>query len=194
MISVLRILILTLVFLSSISAQNPHVLFKTEFGDFTVEIFSDKAPITTANFLRYIDEKRFNEAEFFRTVSMDNQPNNKVKIEVIQGDFIIDSSKILPPIPHETTDQTGIHHEDGTISMARDKPGSATTSFFFCINNQKELDYGGKRNPDLQGFSAFGKVVKGADILKKIHIQPNYGQELTPKVKIYSITRLDIEN
>jgi len=84
----------------------------------------------------------------------------------------------LEPIIHETTDITGIKHLDGTLSMARDKPGSASSEFFICINNQPELDFGGKRNPDGQGFAAFGKVVKGIDIVRKIQKLDNTGQML----------------
>jgi len=119
---------------------------------------------------------------------MKNQPGKKVKIQVIQGGLFRDNHPdMLPPIKLETTKQTGLHHLNGTLSMARDKPNSATSEFFICIGNQPSLDYGGKRNPDGQGFAAFGRVIKGMDVVKKIQQQPSKQQMLTPQVKIDTI-------
>lgn len=171
------------------AAQNPKVLMKTELGDITVEIFADKAPITAANFLKYIDNKLFDGATFFRTVTMDNQPKNEIKIEVIQGGQLT-NDKEFPAIPLERTSVTGIKHMNGAISMAREGPDSATSSFFICVGNQPELDFGGRRNKDSQGFAAFGKVVAGMDVVKKIHQSPKEGQSLKPPIKILSITRI----
>ena len=97
---------------------------------------------------------------------------------------------MLPPIEHETTIKTGILHKNGVISMARLKPGSASSEFFVCVGDQPELDFGGKRNPDGQGFSAFGKVVNGMDVVTKIHQQPADGQMLDPQIKILDIVRV----
>lgn len=144
------------------------VQIETSKGNITVELYADKAPITVANFLRYVDEKRYDGGKFYRVVRMDNQTASPIKIEVIQGGLQNDSTKILPPIPQETTNKTGILHADGAISMARGKPESGASEFFICINAQPELDFGGKRNPDGQGFAAFGKVVKGMDVVRKI--------------------------
>ena len=172
-------------------ASNPNVLIKTELGDITVEIFEKKASITASNFLKYVDEGRFKGACFYRVVRMDNQPSNKIKIEVIQGGLrFARREKILPPIEHETTQKTSILHLDGTISMARSKPGSAASEFFICIGDQPELDFSGKRNPDGQGFAAFGKVVAGMDVVKKIHRLPADGQMLISRVEIHDIARL----
>lgn len=171
-------------------ASNPKVAIKTELGDITVEIFEKKAPVTASNFLKYVDEGRFKGACFYRVVRMDNQPRNKIKIEVIQGGLIYTRrEQILPPIEHETTQKTGIFHLDGTISMARNQPGSAASEFFICIGEQPELDFGGKRNPDGQGFAAFGKVVAGMDVVKKIHQLPTEGQMLTSRVTIQDVVR-----
>lgn len=137
-------------------------------GDITVELYADKAPITVANFLRYVDEKRYDGASFYRVVRMDNQQTSTVKIEVIQGGLRTDSLKMLPPIKQETTNKTGLKHVDGAISMARGTPDSGSSEFFICINDQPDLDYGGKRNPDGQGFAAFGKVTKGMKVVRKI--------------------------
>ncbi|MDF7819716.1 peptidylprolyl isomerase [Runella sp. MFBS21] len=144
------------------------VKISTTKGNIIVELYADKAPLTVANFLRYVDEKRYDGAKFYRVVRMDNQATSPVKIEVIQGGLQNDSTKMLPPIPQETTNKTGILHVDGAISMARGTPESGASEFFICINPQPDLDFGGKRNPDGQGFAAFGKVVKGMEVVKKI--------------------------
>ncbi len=144
------------------------VKISTTKGNIVLELYAEKAPLTVANFLRYVDEKRYDGAKFYRVVRMDNQATSPVKIEVIQGGLQNDSTKMLPPIPQETTNKTGILHVDGAISMARGKPESGASEFFICINAQPELDFGGKRNPDGQGFAAFGKVIKGMEIVKKI--------------------------
>lgn len=171
--------------------ENPHVLIKTELGDITIEIFEKEAPVTAANFLKYVDESLFKETTFYRIVTMENQPNNDIKIEVIQGGLgFTEGRKTFPPIEHETTDKTGIRHRDGVISMARLQPGTASSEFFICIGDQPELDFGGRRNPDGQGFAAFGKVVKGMEVAKKIHRQPADGQMLNPQIKILDIVRI----
>lgn len=173
-----------------IEASNPEVLIKTELGDITVEIFEKKAPVTASNFLKYVDESRFKGACFYRVVRMDNQPRDKIKIEVIQGGLIYTHrEKILPPIEHETTQKTGVLHLDGSISMARNQPGSAASEFFICVGDQPELDFDGKRNPDGQGFAAFGKVVAGMDVVKKIHQLPADGQMLISRVAIQDVVR-----
>ncbi|MGB3862646.1 MAG: peptidylprolyl isomerase [Candidatus Aminicenantaceae bacterium] len=170
----------------------PRVLIKTELGDITVDIFEKDVPITAANFLKYVDNKLFDGATFYRVVTMDNQPNNNVKIEVIQGGLGFgESEERFAPIEHETTVRTGIRHKDGVISMARNEPGSASSEIFICINDQPELDFGGRRNPDGQGFAAFGKVIEGMEVVRKIQQQPAEGQMLNPKINIYSITRIE---
>lgn len=170
---------------------NPRVLITTDLGDIKVEIFSQQAPITAANFMKYVDGGLFRGASFYRVVRMDNQPNNAVKIEVIQGGLRNSGEKqIFPPIEHETTAKTGILHKDGVISMARTDPGSASSEFFICIGDQAELDFGGRRNPDGQGFAAFGKVIEGMDVVRKIQQQPDEGQMLGKPVTIRNIERL----
>ncbi|MBE0652121.1 MAG: peptidylprolyl isomerase [Bacteroidales bacterium] len=169
-------------------AKNPIVIMKTSLGDITLELYPKNAPTTVANFERYIRENRFTGASFYRTVTLQNQPHNKVKIQVIQGGLFNDHDpKMLPPIPLETTEETGLHHLNGTISMARDDPNSATSEFFICIGDQPSLDFGGKRNPDGQGFAAFGRVIRGMDVVKKIQMQPAVGQQLQPHIKITKI-------
>ena len=171
--------------------ENPKVLIQTELGDITVEVYIKKAPVTAKNFMTYVDQSLFDGTTFYRIVTMDNQPDNNIKIEVIQGGLDADEGgKRLAPIPHETTDRTGILHKDGVISMGRWEPGTASSEFFICVGDQPELDFGGKRNPDGQGFSAFGKVIKGMDVVRKIHAQPALGQILEPKIKIHKVKRI----
>jgi peptidyl-prolyl cis-trans isomerase A (cyclophilin A) len=169
--------------------KNITCLIKTELGNITVELYPANAPITVANFLKYVDAHLYDSSSFFRSVTLQNQPKDSIKIEVIQGGDI-DSLKDFAPIPLETTKQTGLLHTNGTISMARGKPATATSSFFICINNQPSLDYGGMRNKDGQGFAAFGKVIKGMNVVKKIQqLYPGQGQYFKPKLLIISITR-----
>ena len=169
-------------------AENPRVTIKTELGDIMVEIYEKDVPTTAANFLKYVDEGRYKNGCFYRVVTMDNQPNNDIKIEVIQGGLSSETrGNMLPPIEHETTDNTGILHKNGVISMARSKPGTASSEFFICVGYQPELDFGGKRNPDGQGFAAFGKVITGMTVVNKIHQQPAEGQMLDPQIKIFDI-------
>ena len=182
--------LLALTFSAAAAAENPVVLIKTEKGDITVEVDLARAPVTAANFLRYVDGKLYHGSVFHRTVTLANQPKDAVRIAVIQGGQLAEEIE-FPPIAHETTATTGHKHLDGTISMARGMPGSATSSFFFCINAQPELDFGGKRNPDGQGFAAFGRVIGGMDVVKAIHVLPTEGQTLKPPIKIISVLRIE---
>ena len=169
----------------------PQVKMKTELGDIIIEIDTINAPVTAANFLKYVDDKIFNSAFFYRVVRMDNQPNNEVKIEVIQGGLGFDESPLsLSPIEHETTDKTGILHKDGVISMARMEPGTGSSEIFICVGDQPELDFGGKRNPDGQGFAAFGKVVEGMDVVREIQSRPDKDQMLVTPVNIIEVVRI----
>ena len=175
---------------SSWCAQNPQVLLKTDLGEILIELYPEKAPITAANFLRYVDEERFEGAMFYRVVTLNNQPNDKIKIEVIQGGLGYTRTAVrLDPIPHEITRDTGILHQNGTISMARSEPGSASSEFFICINDQPELDFGGKRNPDGKGFAAFGRVIDGMEVVRRIQNLPSERQMLTSPLVIHSIQR-----
>ena len=173
--------------------SNPVVIIETELGSIEVELYPAEAPVTAANFLAYIDSGMYEGGRFHRTVTMDNQPNDDVKIEVIQGGRAPGSGSGFPPIKLERTNLTGILHKDGVISMARGGPDSAASDFFICVGDQPSLDYGGARNPDGQGFAAFGKVISGMDVVRKIHIQPTGsergGQSLDPPIKIINIIR-----
>jgi peptidyl-prolyl cis-trans isomerase A (cyclophilin A) len=169
-----------------------RVRIETEKGDIDVELDAAKAPATVANFLRYVDGKFYDGGRFHRTVTPKNQPGDKVKIEVIQAGINPDRTKDeFAAIKLERTRDTKLSHKDGTISMARDGPDTATSDFFVCVGAQPELDFGGKRNPDGQGFAAFGRVVKGMDVVKKIQGAEADGQTLKPPVKIIKVKRLE---
>lgn len=170
------------------SERLPRVVIETESGQIEVEVDTRRAPVTAANFLRYVEGRFYDGGMFHRTVKPDNQPQNRVKIEVIQA--AINPARANtghPPIKLERTSQTGLSHKKGTISMARDGPDSATSDFFVCIGGQPSLDFRGGRNPDGQGFAAFGRVVRGMDVVRKIQAAPADGQKLTPPIKILRI-------
>ena len=173
------------------AAQNPVVRIETKLGSITVEIDQKHAPITARNFLRYVDAGRYSGGHFHRTVTMQNQPDKKIKIQVIQAGVNPKFEKEdFPPIPLERTNHTRLNHLAGTISMARDGPDTATSDFFICVTNEPELDFGGKRNPDGQGFAAFGHVIHGMDVVKRIQQSHAVKQALEPPIEIISISRV----
>ncbi len=182
--------ILLLVFAFSLISCNNTINCEIETTDGTilVELYPNKAPNTVVNFLKYVDAGLYSNGSFFRVTTPENEATRDVKIEVIQGGK--GEGKDFDPIAIETTEKTGILHEDGTLSMARSGPNTATNNFFICINAQPSLDFGGKRNPDGFGFAAFGKVTKGMDIVRKIQAKENKNQRLLEPVIIKSIKRV----
>lgn len=147
------------------------VAIETELGAFTLSVDTDNAPITAHNFLAYVDGGHLDRSTAYRIVTMANQPAETVhKIEVVQwGPQASDENpSAFPPIAHESTVQTGLLHKHMTISMARFDPGTASSEFFICFGDQPQLDFGGMRNPDGQGFAAFGTVTEGEDTVLKI--------------------------
>ena len=163
--------------------QDTVVAFETEKGTIEVAVDGARAPATAANFLRYVDAGFFDGGSVNRAVRPDNTVRHDVEIQVIQ--FQIDEARNrqeFPPSPLERTSVTGLKHLDGTISMARGGPDTATGSFSIVIGDQPAMDFGGRRNPDGQGFAAFGHVVRGMDVVKAIHASPTgkagpYGTE-----------------
>jgi len=187
---VLCVSVVNLVAVTSAGAQAlPRVVIKTDLGDIEVEVDSMHAPSTSANFLRYVDLGFYRFGRFHRTVRADNQPDDKVKIGVVQAGLDSLRVKDFPPIKLERTNVTKLQHKDGTISMARDGPDTGTSDFFICVGDQPSLDYGGKRNPDGQGFAAFGQVMLGMDVVRKIQSAPARRQALDPPVRILTIVR-----
>ena len=170
------------------------VVIETERGNIDVVLDSAKAPVTVANFLRYVDKGAYTSGVFHRAVTLGNQPNDSVKIQVIQGGANPQRDPALrfPPIPLERTSDTGLRHHDGTLSMARAGPNTATSDFFICIGDQPSLDFGGHRNLDGQGFAAFGRVTSGMDIVRAIQSSPATAQRLTPPVVIKRIRRMGL--
>lgn len=193
--------------------EGVNIVLETAFGNITVRLDPARAPATTENFLFYVDGGFYDGGRFHRTVRLDNQsnanlkaeaigsgidptadrsnlPDDTIAIEVIQGG--IDPARSpdqRPAIALERTRDTGLRHLDGTISMARLTPDSAVSDFFICINEQPELDFGGRRNPDGQGFAAFGQVIEGMDVVRAIQVQPSNGQTLDPLVAIFHAYR-----
>lgn len=185
--------------LAQTDAPPVRVRVQTSLGDIVLELDAARAPNTTANFLKYVDAGHYDGGTFHRTVKMDNQPESPVKIEVIQAGVNADKAKAgFPAIPLERTSTTGLAHLDGAVSMARGGPDSATSGWFICINDQPSLDFGGARNPDGQGFAAFGRVVSGMDVVRKIQQAPSSSnrtsnteaQKLTPPIGIVKVSRL----
>jgi peptidyl-prolyl cis-trans isomerase A (cyclophilin A) len=143
------------------------VVIDTALGPIGVLLDLGRAPISAGDFLKYVDRGLYAGGAFYRTVRPDDDPN-PIKIDVVQGG-LTDESRFLAPITHESTNLTGLRHRSGTISIGRDAVGTGTAgAFFICIGDQPELDFGGKRNPDGQGFAAFGHVTRGMELIRKI--------------------------
>ena len=185
-----------------VRAQIPIVI-QTELGTIEAVLDNKEAPVTVANFLKYVDAGHYSNAEFFRTVRTkpDNQPSVSEKIDVVQARVNpAFQSKSFAPIPLERTRDTGLKHVASVLSMPRSAPDSATSGFSICLAEQRNMDFGGMRNPDGQGFAVFGRVTSGLDVARKIHASPagptNAAQGVTagdqwlkPVIKIVSIRR-----
>ena len=190
-----------------------NVTISTPLGDIIAEIDTARAPITAGRFLANVDAGLYNGGAFFRTVitgnygGNDNQPQNDVKIDVIQAGLKPDAPKDMGTIVLERTRDTGILHQDGVLSTPRmpSDPNSGYAGFFICIGPQPNLDYGADRYPDKQGFAAFGRVTSGMDVVRQIQLEPaglpvsdeakaaqgvpNEQQRLTPPIAVLSIKR-----
>lgn len=175
------------------SYNNPHVVINTSAGAIEVMLFEKEAPKSVAGFLRNIDSGYYQNASFYRVLNNDNQQSDAYKAELIQGGMWRTRRRTdmnIQPIPHETTGQTGLSHTNGTLSFARMEPGTATTEFFICIGDQKGFDFGGDNNPDKQGYAAFGRVVKGMDVVQTIYNRPEDDQYFIKPIYIYDIKKL----
>lgn len=167
------------------------VVFETAVGDITIEVNVAKAPVTSANFLRYVDEGWYDAGRFHRTVRPETETNTTHPIQVIQAGrrpAPRGQGPAFPPVVLERTRDTGLTHVDGAVSMARvaGRPDSAGSDFFIAIGPQPSLDFGGARNTDGQGFAVFGRVVSGMDVVKKIQAAPVRAgtQTLDPPVAV----------
>ncbi len=172
---------------ASRAAAPVDVAIQTSAGTIVVRLDTVRAPGTTANFLHYVDAGTYNGTTFYRTVSKANEPRSS--IEVIQGGLNPQApNPMIRSIPLESTSKTGLHNTDGAISMARTSdPNSGSTEFFLCIGDNRFLDAGGPTGP---GYAAFGKVVRGADVVRKIQRSHANGEMLAPPVRIVKMTRL----
>lgn len=171
-----------------------RVKLETADGPIVLELYPDKAPITAKNFLRYVDEKRFDGATFYRASKVPNAP----EYGLAQGGVQNDPKRVLKPIAHEPTTKTGLSHVNGAISMGRTNPGTATSDFFICVGDMTYMDADPKQPGDNLGFAAFGKVVEGMDTVKKILGAPTSptagegvmkGEMLAKPVKIITARR-----
>ncbi len=172
------------------------VVFETSMGEIVIEVNVAKAPVTSANFLRYVDEGWYNEGRFHRTVRPETETNTTHPIQVIQASrrrTARGEGPVWPAIALERTRDTGLTHTDGAVSMARvaGRPDSGSSDFFIAIGSQPSLDFGGGRNDDGQGFAVFGRVISGMDIVKKIQAAPVRPgtQTLEPPVGIARVRR-----
>ena len=170
-----------------------RVVLTTSEGPITLELEKDRAPKTTANFLRYVDTKRLDGTTFYRAMKL------APEFGLIQGGLRNDPKKLFPPVAHEPTTSTGLSNTDGVISMARDKPGSATADFFISIGDLSSLDAKPGQPGDNLGFAAFGHVVEGMDVVRWIAAAPTSptegegamkGQMLAPAIRILTARRV----
>lgn len=184
------IVILFVVLLNGCDAQPqshlPLATLSTEYGDITIELDIENAPISAGNFLAYAQGGHFKTLAFYRTVNHQND-NHDLKISVLQGGLDIDFNDIIepefPPIAHESTAQTGLLHKRGAVSFARGDLGTAQTEFFISTQDNPHLDAGGSRHPDKQGFAVFGHVVKGMDVVDAIAGLPSDLPHADPYVR-----------
>ena len=165
----------------------------TALGSFAIAVNPEIAPRTVANYLAYVDGRFLDGGSVYRLVTLANQPaETRHKIEVVQWGMNLGDGKVPPfePIPHESTRETGLRHLDGTVSMARNAPGTAAAEFFICIGDQPELDFGGRRNPDGQGFAAFGRVTQGREVVQALHGRATAQQFLDQPIPIRGVRRV----
>ena len=170
----------------------PRVVLETSAGRIVIEVNDRAAPVTGGNFLKYVDERRFDGAAFYRAMRA------AAGLGLVQGGTQNDPARVLPPIPHEPTTQTGLSHVDGAVSMARYEPGTATGDFFISVGATPSYDAGRPYSMDAYGFAVFGKVVEGMEAARAILVAPTSategegfmrGQMLEPRVVIASARR-----
>jgi peptidyl-prolyl cis-trans isomerase A (cyclophilin A) len=171
------------------------VRVETALGNIEIAVDTAHAPITAANFLKYVEGKFYDGGQFHRATRPDNyepQLPERPPMQIIQAG-INDArlSEAFPAIPLERTTATGLKHVSGTVSMARQSEAdSATSDFFICVDDEPSLDFGSKRYEDGQGFAAFGRVVKGMEVVRRIQHQPVKKQALDPPITIVRIARI----
>jgi peptidyl-prolyl cis-trans isomerase A (cyclophilin A) len=168
-----------------------EIEIKTVEGTIVAELYPKKAPASVKAFLDIVDKGLYQRSYFYRILSDENQPSNAPKAELIQGGLWSRTKKRpeLPRVPHETTQQTGLTHSAGTLSFAREEPGSASSEFFITLSDLPGFDFGGENNADGQGYAAFGRVIRGMEVVRKIYRKPETDQYFDPPVMIVDIQR-----
>lgn len=152
------------------------VSLDTSLGPIVIALKARQAPLTVANFLQYVDKKLYDDASFWRSA----KAKSTVDYGLIEGGLQSDPAKVLKPVAHEPTTQTGLRHVDGTVSLARRDPGSGDSDFFICVGEAPYLDANPAALGDNVGFAAFGQVVKGMEIVHKILNLPTPGKATNP--------------
>lgn len=177
---------------SQSNSKEPHVLIETDQGDIEVELYPEKAPKTVTAFFANIEAGIYKDGSFYRVLKNENLPA-EYNQGLIQGGVFHAKPGLVPglkKVEHESPRQTGLTHETGTISMARTTPGSATSEFFICIGNQSQFDSSSRGNSDGLGYAAFGRVVEGMKVVKKIQNMRSTGESFNSPVKIIRIKKL----
>lgn len=171
-----------------------RVAIETAEGYFEVEVYPDRAPLSAANFLAYVDGGHLDGTSVYRIPTPENEVAKPVKIAVIQFGLTPDESaraKLFPPVPHEPTGRTGITHLRGTLSAARFELGTGGYAFFVTMRDEPELDEGGRRHPDGHGFAAFGRVVAGWDTLDRIYAHAGASHFIENPVPVLRARRVE---
>ncbi len=151
-----------------------NVVLQTDLGEIEIQVFEKRAPLSSKDFLYYVDNQLYDGEGFYRSVRPETDPR-KLGMQIIQGG-LLGLESVTAPIDHETTQMTGLSHIDGAVSIARDEPGTGSAAYFFIsIGENKALDYGGVRNPDGQGYAVFGQVVRGMDVVRAIQMRETAG-------------------
>ena len=187
------LIMLALISCSTPRTGNPRVEISTKFGDIEVELYPEQSPRTVAAFLSYIDSGYYEQSSFYRVLRDEDQPSYAPKSQIIQGGIWKTNPSLLskiPGIPHESTAESKLSHTDGTISLARVAPGTAHTEFFICVGDQPGYDFGGENNPDGQGYAAFGRVVEGMYVVRRMYAAPQVDGQFTPQIYITRMRRL----
>ena len=166
-------------------SEFPHIVIQTNYGDIEAELYPAKAPKTVAALLSYIDKGFYKNTSFYRVLKDEEMPTD-YNSGLIQGG-VWPNLKLVAGIEHESTKQTGLSHTDGTLSMARTGVGTATTEFFICIGDQTSLDAGKSGTKDSLGFAAFGKIIHGMSVVRKIQASKSIGDMFIEKIKIINI-------
>ncbi len=167
--------------------DKPHILISTRFGDIEAELYPDKAKQTVAAFVAYISKGLYKNTSFYRVLKADDMPGG-FSAGIIQGGLWQLKTNLIPDgIAHEPTSISGLSHTDGTLSLARTKPGTASSEFFICIGDQTQFDAGRSGTQDSLGFAAFGKVISGMSVVKKIQAEKSTGDKFDNKIDIDNI-------